>query len=75
MTVHSLDRAARTADRTDTRILRVLQANGRISTSQLAEAVHLSPTAVTERVKRLTRKGYILGYEARLNPERLGAGL
>ena len=37
--------------------------------------VHLSPTAVLERVKRLTRDGYILGYEARLNPAKLGAGL
>ena len=37
--------------------------------------MHLSPTAVLERVKRLTRDGYILGYEARLNPVKLGAGL
>ena len=34
-----------------------------------------APTAVLERVKRLTRDGYILGYEARLNPAKLGAGL
>ena len=42
---------------------------------QLAEAVHLSPTAVLERVESLTRDGFILGCEARLNPDRLGAGL
>ena len=42
---------------------------------RLAEAVHLSPTAVLERVKRLTRDGYITGYEAKLNPAKLGAGL
>jgi len=42
---------------------------------KLAEAVHLSPTAVLERVKRLTRDGVILGYEAKLNPALLGAGL
>jgi Lrp/AsnC family leucine-responsive transcriptional regulator len=53
-------------DRTDRRILSVLQADGRISNLKLAEAVHLSPTAVLERVKRLHRDGYILGYEARL---------
>jgi Lrp/AsnC family leucine-responsive transcriptional regulator len=35
----------------------------------------LSPTAVLERVKRLARDGYILGYEARLNPLKLGAGM
>jgi Lrp/AsnC family transcriptional regulator, leucine-responsive regulatory protein len=55
-------------DKIDRRILRVLQADGRISNLKLAEEVHLSPTAVLERVKRLTRDGYILGYEARLNP-------
>jgi Lrp/AsnC family leucine-responsive transcriptional regulator len=65
----------REIDKIDRRILRVLQEDGRISNLKLAETVHLSPTAVLERVKRLTRDGYILGYEARLNPEKLGAGL
>ena len=62
-------------DAIDRRILRELQADGRITNLKLAEAVHLSPTAVQERVKRLTREGVILGYEARLDPARLGAGL
>ena len=53
----------------------MLQADGRISNLKLAEEVHLSPTAVLDRVKRLHREGYILGYEARLNPGKLGAGL
>ena len=67
--------SGRDLDKIDQRILRVLQADGRISNLKLAEAVHLSPTAVLERVKRLHREGYILGYEAKLNPARLGAGL
>jgi len=67
------ERAPRGTDKIDTRILRVLQRDGRISNLKLAEEVHLSPTAVLERVKRLTRDGYILGYEARLNPDKLGA--
>ena len=62
-------------DAIDRRILRELQADGRISNLKLAEAVHLSPTAVLERVRRLTREGVILGYQARLNPVHLGAGL
>jgi len=62
-------------DKIDAKILRVLQKDGRISNLKLAEEVHLSPTAVLERVKRLTRDGYILGYEAKLNPGKLGAGL
>ena len=68
-------REDRALDKTDRRILRVLQSDGRISNLKLAEAVHLSPAAVLERVKRLQREGFILGYEARLNPARLGAGL
>lgn len=62
-------------DRIDRRILDALQRDGRISNLKLAEAVALSPTAVLARVQRLTREGYILGYEARLNPLKLGAGM
>jgi Lrp/AsnC family leucine-responsive transcriptional regulator len=62
-------------DRVDRRILQTLQGDGRISNLKLAELVSLSPTAVLARVQRLTREGYILGYEARLNPLKLGAGL
>src|SRR5919205_2334528 len=63
------------SDKIDAKILRVLQQDGRISTLKLAEEVHLSPTAVLERVKRLTRDNFILGYEAKLNPDKLGAGM
>jgi Lrp/AsnC family leucine-responsive transcriptional regulator len=62
-------------DKIDCKILRVLQKDGRISNLKLAEEVHLSPTAVLERVKRLTRDNFILGYEAKLNPDKLGAGM
>ena len=62
-------------DRIDRKILSILQEDGRISNLKLAEAVALSPTAVLARVQRLTRDGFILGYEARLNPLKLGAGM
>ena len=62
-------------DRIDRRILDVLQRDGRISNLKLAEAVALSPTAVLARVQRLAKDGYIRGYEARLNPLKLGAGM
>lgn len=62
-------------DRIDRKILSILQDDGRIANLKLAEAVALSPTAVLARVQRLTREGYILGYEARLNPLKLGAGM
>src|SRR5574339_702161 len=67
--------AAPDLDRIDLKILQVLQGDGRLSNLKLAEAVALSPTAVLARVQRLTREGYILGYEARLDPLKLGAGL
>jgi len=62
-------------DRIDRKILQQLQSDGRISNLKLAESVALSPTAVLARVQRLTRDGYILGYEARLNPHKLGRGM
>ena len=62
-------------DRIDLKILALLQQDGRMTNLKLAETVALSPTAVLARVQRLTRDGYILGYEARLNPLKLGAGM
>ena len=62
-------------DRIDRRILDALQRDGKQSNLKLAEAVALSPTAVLARVQRLTREGYILAYEARLNPLKLGSAM
>jgi Lrp/AsnC family transcriptional regulator, leucine-responsive regulatory protein len=70
-----MDEIAADLDRIDLKILNVLQADGRLSNLKLAEAVALSPTAVLARVQRLTREGYILGYEARLDPVKLGVGM
>jgi len=67
--------AAGDLDRIDRRILDALQRDGKQSNLKLAEAVALSPTAVLARVQRLTREGYILGYEARLNPLKLGSAM
>ncbi|WP_207388017.1 Lrp/AsnC ligand binding domain-containing protein [Hylemonella gracilis] len=64
-----------TLDRIDRRILHLLQTDGRLSNLKLAETVGLSPTAVLARTQRLMREGYILGYEARLNPLKLGRGM
>lgn len=62
-------------DRIDLKILKLLQADGRITNLKLAEAVALSPTAVLARTQRLQRDGFILGYEARLDPLKLGRGM
>lgn len=62
-------------DALDWRILQILQTDGRISNARLAREVGLSPSSCLERVRRLERRKYILGYRAMLNPQKLGAGL
>ena len=59
-------------DATDWRILEVLQREGRASYAELARAVSMSPSAVTERVRRLEDAGVISGYAAVVDAERLG---
>ena len=67
--------AAVELDRTDLQLLAALQAEGRLTNAELAERVHLSPSACLRRVQRLERDGVIAGYAARVDPERLGLGL
>jgi Lrp/AsnC family transcriptional regulator, leucine-responsive regulatory protein len=62
-------------DKTDLRLLALLQQDARATHQRLAEQVHLSASSVHERIKRLQRDGVILGYRAQLNPEKLGAAL
>jgi Lrp/AsnC family transcriptional regulator, leucine-responsive regulatory protein len=60
---------------TDWRILQALQRNARMSYAELARAVNMSPSAVTERVRRLEESGVVVGYTAVLDPERVGLGI
>ncbi|SES34387.1 Lrp/AsnC ligand binding domain-containing protein [Rhizobium sp. NFR03] len=62
-------------DRIDRKILSILQADGRITNLELSERVGLSPTATGERMRRLLKEGYVSGFGARLDPQRLGFGL
>jgi Lrp/AsnC family leucine-responsive transcriptional regulator len=59
-------------DRIDRRILEELQGNARLSSADLAERVSLSTSPCWRRVKRLEEEGVIRGYQARLNPAKLG---
>ena len=59
-------------DQTDLTILRALQADGRMSNVELAEACGLSPSSTLERVRRLERGGVIAGYTTRVDPRALG---
>jgi Lrp/AsnC family leucine-responsive transcriptional regulator len=62
-------------DRIDRKILLELQYDGRISNVELSKRVGLSATPCLERVKKLEREGYILGYKAIVDPTKLGLGL
>ena len=62
-------------DALDRRILRVLQADGRITFDALAAQVGLSSSAALRRVRRLEDSGVIGGYVAVVPPERVGLGL
>jgi Lrp/AsnC family transcriptional regulator, leucine-responsive regulatory protein len=62
-------------DRTDRAIVRHLQADGRISNVDLADAVSLSPSACLRRVKTLEGDGIIAGYRAEVDHVRAGLGL
>ena len=64
-----------TLDETDRRLLRVLQLDGRISNLDLAERCNLSPSACSDRVRRLREHGFITGYAAIVDPDKVGRAL
>lgn len=59
-------------DRIDRKILTILSANGRIPVTELARKVGLSKSPCQVRLKRLQDDGYIQGFRAILNAEKLG---
>jgi Lrp/AsnC family leucine-responsive transcriptional regulator len=62
-------------DRTDKKILEVLQINSQISNQELADHVALSPSSCLRRVNLLMEHGYIKKQVALLEPEKIGLGL
>lgn len=62
-------------DRIDRRILRDLQANGRMTNVELARRVGISAPPCLRRVRALEKAGYIRGYHADINAEALGFGV
>ena len=61
-------------DRTDRRMLAMLQANGRLTNAELAEMVNVSPATCHRRTQRLFQDGYILGVHAHVAPTRVERG-
>jgi len=62
----------RLLDETNLRVLRELQADGRIGMAELGRRIGMSAPAVAERVQRLERAGVIAGYRAEIDPSALG---
>jgi DNA-binding Lrp family transcriptional regulator len=59
-------------DQTDARLLQALQRDAHLTSQQLGEMLHLSPSQAGRRRQRLECAGYIERYTARLCPTRLG---
>ena len=64
-----------TLDDKDLAILKLLQDNARIAVKDIATAIHLSPTPVHERIRRLEEAGIIKQYATLLDPQKLEKGL
>ena len=62
-------------DAMDRKILSALQADGRLSVTDLAEHVGLSPTPCARRMARMEADGIITGYAARVDAAKLGYGI
>ncbi|WP_029004038.1 Lrp/AsnC family transcriptional regulator [Azorhizobium doebereinerae] len=61
-------------DRTDLKILRLLQANGRLSNADLAAAAAVSPATCHRRTQRLFEEGYLTGVRALVAPHKVDRG-
>ncbi|WP_020653744.1 Lrp/AsnC family transcriptional regulator [Massilia niastensis] len=62
-------------DKTDRKILEILQTDGRLSNQDVAERVNLSPSPCLRRIKRLEEAGVIRQYVALVDPDKIGLGL
>ncbi len=62
-------------DKKDKQILNILQENCRLSNAEIARRMNMVPSAILERVRKLEKKGFISGYELRLDPKALGLSL
>ena len=62
-------------DDIDGKILSILQNDARTSNAEIARRLAMAPSAILERIRKLETRGFIEGYEARLNPKALEMGL
>ena len=62
-------------DDNDRKILNIIQQDGRIASAEIARQVGLAPSAVHERLKKLEERGVVRGYNACIDPKKVGFGL
>ncbi len=62
-------------DEMDRRILSLLQQDARTPNAEIARRVGMAPSATLERLRKLEERGVIEGYEARIDPRKIGFGL
>jgi Lrp/AsnC family leucine-responsive transcriptional regulator len=79
---HSLDTldvplasVARTLDEVDRQIVAFLQRDARMANAEIARRLHMAPSAIYDRIRKLEDRHIIDGYEARVNPKTVGLGL
>jgi Lrp/AsnC family leucine-responsive transcriptional regulator len=61
-------------DRTDLRIVRLLQADGRLGNAEIAKRVNTSAATCHRRIQRLFAEGYVTGIRALVDPHKVGRG-
>jgi DNA-binding Lrp family transcriptional regulator len=64
-----------TLDEIDLAMLRALEADGRISNKDLADAVGIAPSTCHARMRLLRERGVLRGFSADVDPKALGRGL
>ena len=62
-------------DTLDRQILHALQKDARVKNADLARQLGVAPSTMLERVRRLEERGYLRGFKAVINPEKLGLGV
>jgi Lrp/AsnC family leucine-responsive transcriptional regulator len=62
-------------DDIDRKIIEIIQTDGRVTNATLAAATGLSVSAANDRLRRLTERGVIAGWAARIDPDAVGLGL
>ncbi len=64
-----------TLDAIDRRIIRLLQNDGKMKIKEIAHTLNMSNTPIFERIKRLEKEGFIIGYTALVDKKKLGYNL